>query len=135
MGHPRRTEHWALAVPISHSIAHVFQLEGNYDTFHYTSARVDRFSESSSMRGGIQIGEIQTGAVSWLGERLKDVRVITCNPDFDCQNWVLDAVRLLRDTGGIIYPGITEQFVRYELYREKERWEIAEDTIIERLFP
>lgn len=134
-GHPRRTEHWSLVVPLSRSSAHIFQLEGNYDTFRYEYSYVDKFSESSSMRGGVRIGEIRSDAVLWLKEKLRDVRVVRHDPEFDCQNWVLEAIQLLKDVGGIIYSGITERGVRHELYEEKERWEVADDTIIERLYP
>lgn len=134
-GHPRRTEHWSLVVPLSRSSAHIFQLEGNYDTFRYEYSYVDKFSESSSMRGGVRIGEIRPDAVLWLKEKLRDVRVVRHDPEFDCQNWVLEAIQLLKDVGGIIYSGITERGVRHELYEEKERWEVADDTIIERLYP
>lgn len=134
-GHPRRTEHWSLVVPLSRSDAHFFQLEGNYDTFRYEFSYVNKYSESSSMRGGVRIGEIQPDAVLWLKEKLREVRVVRHDPDFDCQNWALEAIQLLKDVGGIIYSGITERGVRQELREEKERWEVADDTIIERLYP
>ena len=134
-GHPRRTEHWSLAVPLSHSEAHVFQLKGNYDTFHYDYSHItNRFLESSSVRGGIQIGDIRSDALLWLKEKLEEVQVIRHNPDFDCQNWVLGAIQLLKEVGDIIYSGITEEGVRQELQKEEERWEEADDTIVERLF-
>ena len=136
-GHPRRTEHWSLVVPLSRSHAHVFQLEGNYDTFRYEYSYDNKFSESesSSMRGGVRIGEIQPDAVLWLREKLREVRVVRHDPDFDCQNWILEAIQCLKDVGGIIYSGITERGVRQGLYEEKERWEAADDTILERLYP
>ncbi|KAG5653110.1 hypothetical protein H0H81_002257 [Sphagnurus paluster] len=86
------------------------------------------------MRGGIRIGDIRSDALLWLKEKLKEVQVIRHNPDFDCQNWALGAIQLLKDVGDIIYSGITEERVRQELQKEEERWEEADDTIIERLF-
>ncbi|KAF8710183.1 hypothetical protein AX14_013322 [Amanita brunnescens Koide BX004] len=118
---------------MSRSDAHVFQLEGNYDTFRYEYSYVNRFWDSSC--GGVRIGEIRPDATPWLKEKLQEVRVVRNDPDFDCQTWVLEAIQLLKDVGGIIYSGITERGVRQELYEEKERWEAADDTIIERLYP
>jgi len=134
-GHPRCTEHWSLAVPLSRNDAHAFQLKGNYDTFLYDYDYDTKFSElASAARGGILIGVIPSGKLSWLKEKLKEVQVSHHNPEFDCQNWVLEAIQLLKETEGIINSGITEKKVRQELEEEEGRWEVADDTIIERLY-
>ncbi|GLB44142.1 hypothetical protein LshimejAT787_1600720 [Lyophyllum shimeji] len=133
-GHPRRSEHWALVAPLSRDDAYVFQLEGTYDTFRYSPGEIHDLATAESMRGGVQVGVIPYNALAWLEEKLREVRIIRHTPDFDCQNWIMEAIQLLKDIGSIIYPGVTERWLRDELRHDMERWQVAEDTLVERLF-
>jgi len=54
--------------------------------------------------------------------------------DFDCQTWVLEALRLIQNDNGVELRIISEELIRKELAREKERWESGEDTVEDRLF-
>lgn len=72
--------------------------------------------------------------MDWLKERLKDVRVIRGDPDFDFQTWVIDALRLIRESEEVEIETASEKAIRLELGLEKERWEVAEETIEERIF-
>jgi len=141
VGHPRRTEHWCLVALTSKTSAYLYQLAGNYDTFTYDFAFVEPFlvSRDDSVRGGCQVGEVPLsgpGSAEWLGEKLKEVRVVRHDPGFDCQNWIMEAIWFLKESEegpAIIYPGVSERKIREELTEEMERWEVAEDTLLERL--
>ena len=57
------------------------------------------------------------------------------DPRYDCQTWVLAALRMLREDY-IILPTATEENIRRELKDELERSETGTgDTVEERLFP
>jgi len=133
-GHPRRTEHWSLIAVMSKGNARAYELAGNYDTFLYSPCEVNGFGRSQSLRGGCKVGEIQTNSLDWLATELELVEVVRNNPDFDCQTWVMNAIWLLKETAtGIIDSHVSERFIREELKMENERWEVADDTLFERM--
>jgi hypothetical protein len=135
-GHPRRTEHWSLVALESLRTGHEFELIGNIDTFAYVPKVVERFGNYMSLRGGCLVGQIAKDKLGWLKEKLQEVTVVRNNPDFDCQTWVIDALRILKESHGegVEIDNIIERDIRAELEQEKERWELAEATIEERLF-
>jgi hypothetical protein len=137
-GHARRTEHWAIAVLFSTKEAQIFEILGNKDTFEYVPSRRYRFNESSRFRGGCLVGRMEEDWVESAKAKLRDVPVIIGSNSWDCQDWTMEALRLLRDEGLIVRGSdcarIVEQDIREELGREKERWEEADDTIEAKLF-
>lgn len=133
IGHIRRSEHWNLIVMKSLKEVYVYELTGNHDSYAYISRAEGSFGSSQTMRGGCQVGTIAEEKLIWLEKRLQDVRVVRHDPDFDCQTWVMEAIRMLKDDGVDILD-VTERSIRAELALELERWEVADDTIEERLF-
>ena len=131
-GHPYRTEHWSIAAVISREQAWVFELSGNYDTFTYTPRTTPFSSRILNYRGGFFLCEIAQEKLDWLESLLGTLPVIRLNPEFDCQTWVMSAVRKLQDEG-LVPRDVTEIMIREEMAREKETWEVADDTILERL--
>jgi hypothetical protein len=132
-GHIRRTEHWSLVAMKSRQEAYVFEVVGNHDTYAYVPRLDTSFGQSQTTHGGCQVGTITAEKLDWLEKRLKDVAVVPHDIEFDCQTWVIDAVRMLKNDG-VEITEVSERNIRTELARESERWEVAEDTIEERLF-
>jgi hypothetical protein len=129
-----RTEHWNLVVLKSINDAHVFEVVGNSDTFAYLPTTISNFGKLRDLRGGYLVGSIAEDKLDWLKERLREIPVLRYEPSFDCQTWVFDVLRLLKDDG-IVTEDTSERRIRAELKLEEERWEESEDTIEERLFP
>ncbi|KAJ7271105.1 hypothetical protein C8J57DRAFT_1065622 [Mycena rebaudengoi] len=132
--HATRTEHWNLVVLKSMNHAFVFEVVGNSDTFTYVPTEIHNFARLLNFRGGCRVGEIAEDRLDWLKERLRQIPVLRYEPSFDCQTWVFDALRLLKDDG-VVTEDTSERLIRAELKLEEERWEESEDTIEERLFP
>lgn len=135
-GHKRRTEHWNLALLKSQDEAVVYEVRGNQDSFTYITERVGRFSRSPMFRGGYLVGYIPNNkAAAWLDQQLCAVSVNRGNDNWDCQNWVMDSLRMLKKTHqGVITQDISEDTIRRELSEEDDRWENGEDTVEERLY-
>jgi hypothetical protein len=131
-GHPCRTEHWSLAVLFNDSDAYEFELVGNYDTFVHVPKHIREFSRSVDLRGGYYVGHIAADYVDLLKTRLADVPVIRGNPDFDCQTWVMEGLRLIKEDG-VVTGDIGEAHIRRELQHEKELCEGADDTLEARI--
>jgi hypothetical protein len=132
-GHLKRTEHWSIVAMKSRQEAYVFEVVGNYDTYTYVPRFDSALGYSQETRGGCQVGAIAVEKLDWLKTRLRDIRVVRHDTEFDCQTWVMDAVRMLKHDG-VGITNVSERSIRAELAREVERWEVAEDTIEERLF-
>lgn len=133
--HPRRTHHWSLVALMNRSNARVFQLIGNKNNFQYRVGHTNQFTRSKTLRGGCQVGHIEADKLDWLAQRLQEVDITYNDLDFDCQTWILGALRLLHNDEGVEISIISEKAIREELKEEENRWEQAEDTIEERLFP
>jgi hypothetical protein len=133
-GHPRRTEHWALVALWSKNNGRVFQIVGNTDSFTYDAGDVDEFSASSTFCGGCLVGYVEANSLHRLDEKLKDIQIIRGDPSFDCQTWAISALETI-DGDGIQITERREQPIRTELMLDKARWDVAEDTVEERLFP
>ncbi|KAI8980686.1 hypothetical protein BD414DRAFT_492953 [Trametes punicea] len=137
-GHHRRTEHWALVVvsPTSRAVD-VLQLAGNMDTFHFESLHVPDVLKIANLCGGCRIGEVATDSIGKLQDMLGAQRIVLHDRMWDCQDWLLEAVRTLKEekSGWVeIDDWFTERDLRARLREEKELWEQADDHYFERIF-
>jgi hypothetical protein len=132
LGHPHRTEHWNIVAVISQEEARVFELAGNYDTFTYAPKTIPFSTRMVDYRGGFLLCGIAQEELEYLQTLLGTITIVRHNPEFDCQTWVVLGVRKLQEEG-LVPRDVTETMIREELEREKERWELADDTILERL--
>ena len=95
------------------------------------------FTHADALRGGCHVGWISAD-----GEHLEnlrrilenDVRVVRADAHWDCQNWIVEGLRALKEAG-YVFRGMGEAKLRRELQEEMERWERADDAVYERLFP
>jgi hypothetical protein len=133
IGHIKRTEHWSIVALESRREAFVFEIVGNFDTYVYAPRFDSAFGKCQETRGGCQVGTIAVEKLEWMTGRLRDIRIVRNDAEFDCQTWVMEAIRMLKNDG-VDMKEISERNIRAELALEMERWEIAEDTIEERLF-
>src|ERR1700733_5655268 len=122
-GHIKRTEHWSIVAMKSLQEAYVFEVVGNFDTYAYVPRFDSDFGSSPETRGGCQVGTIAEEKLGWLERRLREVRVVRYDTEFDCQTWVMDAIRMLQDDG-VVMKHVNERRIRAELALESEKWEI-----------
>ncbi|KAF9527664.1 hypothetical protein CPB83DRAFT_884077 [Crepidotus variabilis] len=133
IGHPRRTEHWSIiALDSTTGQSRIFELAGNYDTFAFVPKSIPFSSRKPDYRGGFYVCEIEKEKLEEVEELLQSVPIIKHTPEYDSQNWVVLALRKLQEEG-LVPRDVTENAIREELEKEKERWEIADDTLVERL--
>lgn len=132
--HPRRTEHWSLAILYSLNEVEIHEVQGMLDTFHYETFRKSTsFLRSITLCGGCHVGNIPWDLLDAVRKALKDVPVVRHDESWDCQTWVVHALRSLRDFG-IIFAHVNEARIRQELAEDRERWENGEDAVYERLY-
>jgi hypothetical protein len=136
-GHKYRNEHWSLVALKNKDEAHIFQLFGNADTFVYLHGRHASFQTSENLCGGCVVGSVEEGKIDWVLDKLKEVEVVRYKPEeFDCQTWVIQALRLLNYAAedGVTILEVSDRKIREELKKERERWELGENTLGQRLF-
>lgn len=135
-GHVRRTEHWSIAVitDTRSSSARIFEMKGNTDTFAFGAKDVRNIAASRSYCGGVQVGEVDAKELASLEDWLKAIDVRHSDPQWDCQDWVMDALRELKmDERGIVFDNMTEKYIRKEMDEEKERDQTGQDIVHDRL--
>ena len=135
-GHHRRTEHWGLAVVTNIALSHfrVFELKGNMDTFSYDVYDDQSASSAWNFRGGVHVGNIEASNLADLEHWLKSVAIRHHDRLWDCQNWVMEALRELQmDKRCEVFDSCDEISLRKEMAEEKERDELGEDLLHERL--
>ncbi|KAI1786111.1 hypothetical protein LXA43DRAFT_79986 [Ganoderma leucocontextum] len=123
-----------------HAHAYLFQFWGNTDTFAFRYCEVDHLLKTSKLQGGVKIGEVNDGVVrsGWLTGVLGD-RIIVWrrDPTYNCQVWLLDAVRelqLYRDQVFII-PDFSREWLYGALKHQYLTWEQANDHYFETVMP
>ena len=138
MSHPPGEEHWALvAISPSSPAAHVFQVKGNNDSYTVTTEAIPNIFRSRSLCGGCRVGEIQESNLGWLRDELLKVPVVLLKPEWNCQNWVIDAIRVIKDFPEkvVIDPPFTESGLRAKMRDDRETWEGGDDHYLQRLIP
>ncbi|KAI9060632.1 hypothetical protein FKP32DRAFT_1595373 [Trametes sanguinea] len=118
---------------------HLLQLAGNMDTFHFETMQVPDVLAITDLCGGCHVGEIRVAAdgLGRLIDKLQAQPIIHCDRMWDCQDWLLEALRALKEEGGgwvKIDDWLTERDLRSRLKEERELWESAEDHYFERMF-
>jgi hypothetical protein len=63
---------------------------------------------------------------------LREIPIVRNDSKFDCQNWIILALRLLKEKG-IVFGHMNEQKLRYELAVDMERDETGHDVVYERI--
>jgi len=136
-GHKYLCEHWSLAALETKKKAHIFRLVGNPDNFAYEATTDSNFAGAHALCGGCLVGNVDPERLEWMKTKLGEVPIIRNKPDdFDCQVWVIESLRFLKEAAepGVEITLVSERGIRKELKDEKERWELGEDTLEDRLF-
>ena len=140
-GHHRRTEHWALVLlspTPGNRDAHIFQLAGNMDTFHFEVLQVPDILQLPALCGGCPVGHVAAaGGVEHLRNNLNAQRVVHHDRTWDCQDWLIESMWAMKQEEGNwieIDPEFSESGLRKTLREEKDIWERADDHWFERLF-
>ena len=124
----------------NHPQTYIFQLWGNTDTFAFQYSETNHFLKSGRLQGGVKIGEVASEAVTsgWLRQVLNDrVRVRRRDPNYNCQVWLLDAVRELQQYRDrvFIFQEFNRDWLLRALQHQYQTWEQANDHYFETVMP
>ncbi|TFK95188.1 hypothetical protein BDV98DRAFT_440522 [Pterulicium gracile] len=121
-------EHWCLvAVSTAGQTTQTFEIIGGTHDYAYSTKEV-KILRSTSLCGGCAVGEFQEDGIQWLTTRLSEVPITHNNGEWNCRNWVVDAVRELQldqrerpaEARVKINPEFSQRAILAELKEERE---------------
>jgi hypothetical protein len=105
-GHPllKGAKHWALILfkPDHSTIA--YQTTGSTDTYEYKEPEEIQIAESQTYMGKVDVGTVDVEKLEHFEEVLRDVPITRGDLYWNCQNWVVQALRALSDDFAVTAP-------------------------------
>ncbi|KAH7911113.1 hypothetical protein BJ138DRAFT_1186261 [Hygrophoropsis aurantiaca] len=118
--------HWAIFIPTSPGRGHTYEVLGNIDSFTFHSVRDAPHHSPTMWRGSFTAGYVPITHLSFMEEILRRVPIVRSNLDWNCQNWVSDALGRLRMHGLSINSAVSHSTLRTEMFQLLEAWETGE---------
>ncbi|PPQ69270.1 hypothetical protein CVT24_000076 [Panaeolus cyanescens] len=95
--------HWSFLLMLSeqpNSSAQAFQLCGNWkEGFFYKNPSTVTPCRSQSFLGKVEVGEVDAGKYLMFAEDVKGVPIINGNQGWNCQDWIVDVLVVLKKKG------------------------------------
>lgn len=114
----------------------IWEIAGGISSYAFVPRTVDAFNTELNFYGGVHIGNVTDEQEYDVEMLLRTIPVVRGDPNWDCQVWVLKAIRKIwEETSGIMDRYWTEAEVRAKMDNEKVLADSGEDTVEGRLFP
>ena len=97
----KKPDHWAVFITKSPSDAdgHVFQIVHGRPIFAYSYRDSVMLEGSGSRKKSPVIGKVKGSNIAKINEAFEKIPVVNDNPNWNCQNWTRDAIRVLEGMG------------------------------------
>ena len=121
--------HWALTYKVSGSderpTGNKYQAAGNIDTFCYEVERNVPIRHDA-WRGTLTVGRIPVDGLERFERILSQIPVVRLDPAWNCQNWVWNGLRELRQAGFAIDPNLSLSSLQTQMLELLEAWELGD---------
>jgi hypothetical protein len=100
-GHPllKGAKHWSFLLHQSDRHAIMYQITGSTNTYEFKEPeQVDILDEQSYM-GRVTVGSVDTAKQQCFDKVLRNIPVTRGNLQWNCQNWIVEALKALQDSG------------------------------------
>lgn len=100
-GHPllKGAKHWSFLLHKSGGYAIAYQVTGSTDTYTYKDPEEVQIKKSQTYMGRVDVGNVETTGIGRVEEVFKNVPITRGDLQWNCQNWVIQALKALRDDG------------------------------------
>lgn len=100
---PGKPDHWAIVIARSEDAedGHTFQIVHGRPFFEYRYRSNARLSASSSLKKYPTIGKVKKSKISEIDEAPGSIEVINNDENWNCQNWIREAVMMLENMGHV----------------------------------
>jgi len=97
----KKPDHWAVFITKSPSDAdgHVFQIVHGRPVFAFSYRDSVMLEGSGSRKKSPVIGKVKANNIAKINEAFWEIPVVNDNPNWNCQNWTRDAIRVLEAMG------------------------------------
>ncbi|KAF8504884.1 hypothetical protein F5888DRAFT_1659547 [Russula emetica] len=114
----KKPEHWAIfiAESLNDADGHEFQIIHGHPVFAYSyrdHTVMQGWSRSTcGKKSPIIIGKVKANKIAKIDEAFAGIPVVNDDPNWNCQNWTQDAIRVL-ESMGYIAKGTADDSVRW----------------------
>ncbi|OJA13696.1 hypothetical protein AZE42_10924 [Rhizopogon vesiculosus] len=115
--------HWAIYIPTGPGIGNTYEILGNIDTFTINFRRNQPHQNTHAWRGSFLVCRLPIHQLAQFETLLATVPVMRNDQRWNCQNWVWDGLRCIRQQGFQISREITLVTLQAQMYNLLEDWE------------
>ncbi|OAX40092.1 hypothetical protein K503DRAFT_799096 [Rhizopogon vinicolor AM-OR11-026] len=115
--------HWAIHIPTGPGIGHTYQIIGNTDNYTLHFQRNQPHQDPDAWRGSFTVGRLPVHQLAQFEALLANIPVMRNEQRWNCQNWVWDGLRYLRQQGFHISWEITLAMLQTQMCCLLESWE------------
>lgn len=100
-GHPMLpgAKHWSFLLRTDQKTTVAYQITGSTTKYEIKAPEVVVPKKSTTFMGAVQVGQIEPDQVNQFWETLKNVPVTHGNRNWNCQNWIIEALAALAANG------------------------------------
>jgi len=100
-GHPllKGAKHWSLLLLKPGGYAVAYQLSGSTDTYAFKDPEEIQIRKSQTYMGRVDIGNVDATKLGRVDKVLRSVPITRGNLQWNCQNWVIQALYALQNDG------------------------------------
>ncbi|KAL0958198.1 hypothetical protein HGRIS_000361 [Hohenbuehelia grisea] len=92
-------KHWSFLLMKTDSKAIAYQVSGSTNTYAYKEPEDTTPEESNAFMGMVTVGSIDTRDEERFVTVLQNVPITRGDREWNCQNWIVEALRALKDNG------------------------------------
>ncbi|KAI0940905.1 hypothetical protein AcV7_003153 [Taiwanofungus camphoratus] len=100
-GHPllKGAKHWSLLLLNSDGCAVAYQVTGSTDTYEFKEPEDIEYKKDQTYMGKVDVGHVDMMKQAEMLEVLRKVRITRGDLNWNCQNWVVAALKELSEGG------------------------------------
>ncbi|KAI0923472.1 hypothetical protein AcV5_009010 [Taiwanofungus camphoratus] len=100
-GHPllKGAKHWSLLLLNSDGRAVAYQVTGSTDTYEFKEPEDIEYKKDQTYMGKVDVGHVDMMKQAEMLEVLRKVRITRGDLNWNCQNWVVAALKELSEGG------------------------------------
>ncbi|KIM80713.1 hypothetical protein PILCRDRAFT_821968 [Piloderma croceum F 1598] len=115
-GHPllKGAKHWSLLLLKSNGLAIAYQITGSTETYEFKTPEDVQIKDTPTYMGKADVGHVDIAQQNDLYEVLKMVQVRRGDVNWNCQHWIIAALRALQE-GGFAVDALTHEHLTEKL--------------------
>ncbi|TFK56187.1 hypothetical protein OE88DRAFT_1731802 [Heliocybe sulcata] len=100
-GHPqlRGARHWAILIQLPSGLFKTYHIEGSTNSYKLLPVEIVDLEKSSSYMGKVPVGQVDETRVQVFQDVAMATPVVLGSLQWNCQNWVVDALKAVKKEG------------------------------------